>query len=434
METKKKVAVIGAGLAGLAAAYELSKDDRVHVELFEKNDYVGGRVCSLDVAGQPVDFGGFIVYPWYEQFHRIVGELRIEDALDPIPLKNIYYDVDGDHTYRIQKDLDFPVSHTMKLYPKMALGVLTEDDMAAPDLEKFKDRTIREHFRKILGVKHETLYERYTDIVCQGYCYGPVDQYKMSFVAPIIRFQRLYGDISKAFYFAKGTSVLTGALREAIERNGAMVHTNTAVTALDNNTVTTSNSEQEFDRVVLALPANDPLYAQVLSTEEVGCTYTHFYTITVQADGTPLVDGVKDWGAVFHRPEAHVPYQILSSIHLGSLYGKKLDGYFNFNVVVRDELVQEKDLSEEEMFKTLLPQLKALFPDVSWQACVQLKHWSVTMPISQESFVARVREEQGIDGRYFAGDYLGAPSMETAVTTGVRAAQMLLTDLEKHTD
>lgn len=434
METKKKVAVIGAGLAGLSAAYELSKDERVQVEVFEQNDYVGGRVCSLPVKNQPVDFGGFIVYPWYEQFHRIAGELGVDEALERIPLKDIYYDVDGDHNYRIQKDLDFPVRDTMKLYPKMAFGVLTEDDMAHPDLKKFKGRTIREHFRKILGVQHETLYERYTDIVCQGYCYGPVDQYKMAFVAPIIRFQRLYGDISTAFYFAKGTGELTGAFREFIEQKGGVVHVNAAVTSVNDGVVTTDAGNYTFDQIILALPANHEIYQSLFSAEEAGCTYTHFYTITVEADGVPLVAGTKEWGAVFHRPEAHVPYQILSSINLGSLYDESLEGTFNFNVVVRDELTQAGVLNKEEIFEKLSSQLSALFPDVSWQECVQLKHWSVTMPIAQEDFVARVREAQGKDGKYFAGDYLGAPSMETAITTGVRAAEQLLQDLEKHTD
>jgi protoporphyrinogen oxidase len=430
MSKKNRVAVVGAGLAGLVAAYALSKDERVEVHLFEERDYVGGRVCSLPVNDVPVDFGGFIIYPWYEQFHRLIEQLGLEDELQRIPMKTIYYDLDGDHVYKTEKELDFPIKHTLLLYPKVALGVLSQDDMADPDLHRFQGRTIQEHFRKILGVQHETLYERYTDTVSQGYCYGAVNQYKMSFVAPIIRFQRLYGDISTAFYFKKGTGVLTHALREAIEHQGGVVHLNRSLVSLDGHSLTLNDGEFEADQVVLALPANHSVYHSLVASVEQGCAYTHFYTISVRASAVPDISGDKEWGAVFHRPEAHVPYQILSSINLASLYeSSDVEGVVNFNVVVRDELVQDEVLDKENLFETLLPQLNVMYPDVEWKECIQLKHWPVTMPIAQEEFVAQVRALQGKDGHYFAGDFLGSPSMETAITTGVRAATQLLQDL-----
>lgn len=430
MSKKTRVAVVGAGLAGLATAYELSKNDAVEVHLFEERDYLGGRVCALPVNGVPVDFGGFIIYPWYEQFHRIAAELSVDEKLTSIPLKEIYYDLDGDNQYKPEKALDFPVHDTMRLYPKMALGVLSQADMAGPDLDRFDGKTISEYFRKLLGVKHETLYERFTDTVCQGYCYGPVNKYKMSFVAPIIRFQRLYGDISKAFYFKDGMGVLTETMRTFIEQHGGTIHLGRSLVSLEKQTLTFEQETFQADRVVLALPANHAVYHSLVGSEEQGCSYTHFYTISVRASTVPDVSSDAEWGAVFHRPEAHMPYQILSSINLGSLYeSPDLDGVINFNVVVRDEFLNEGVLTPQELFDRLLPQLQVLYPDVDWQECIQLKHWPVTMPISQESFVKRVRELQGKNRLYFAGDFLGSPSMETALTTGVRAAEQLIEEL-----
>jgi protoporphyrinogen oxidase len=430
MRTKTRVAVVGAGLAGLAAAYELSKDERVAVELFESNDYLGGRVRSLPVNGHSVDFGGFIVFPWYEQFHRLVGELGVDAALKRIPLKGIYYDLEGDGSFTLEKELDFPVRDTLRLYPKVALGVITENDMAHPNLERYKGQTISEYFRTLLGVNEETLYERFTDTVCQGYCYGAVDAYKMSFVAPIIRFQRLYGDISKAFYFSNGIDTFTQSLRGAIEDRGGVIRLNHTVREVQDGKIVTDQGTYEADKVVFALPANDPLYPSVIPDLEETCSYTHFYTITLRADAIPEIEGVHDWGAVFHRPEADVPYQILSSINLRSLYEQEdLKNFVTFNVVVRDELVEHAELTKQELFEILLPQLNTLFSDVTWEECVQLKHWSVTMPVAQESFVQAVRDAQGKNGYYFAGDYLGAPSMETAITTGLRAAAQLIQEL-----
>jgi len=52
----ERVAVIGAGLAGLAAAVEL-KELGAHVELFERSRLLGGRATSFEIDGVEVDNG-----------------------------------------------------------------------------------------------------------------------------------------------------------------------------------------------------------------------------------------------------------------------------------------------------------------------------------------------------------------------------------------
>ena len=44
---ERKVAIIGAGPAGLVAAYELSKKTQFKVDIFEKSRRVGGRVLTV---------------------------------------------------------------------------------------------------------------------------------------------------------------------------------------------------------------------------------------------------------------------------------------------------------------------------------------------------------------------------------------------------
>ncbi|MEH7109248.1 FAD-dependent oxidoreductase, partial [Bacillus sp. JJ1764] len=38
-----KIAIIGAGISGVAAAFQLKKKGYRHITLFEKNDRVGGK-------------------------------------------------------------------------------------------------------------------------------------------------------------------------------------------------------------------------------------------------------------------------------------------------------------------------------------------------------------------------------------------------------
>ena len=58
-----KIAVVGAGISGLSAAYYLSKKHKV--DLFEKENHFGGHANTIDISVNkkivPVDTG-FIVF------------------------------------------------------------------------------------------------------------------------------------------------------------------------------------------------------------------------------------------------------------------------------------------------------------------------------------------------------------------------------------
>ena len=75
-----RIAVIGAGISGMVAAYLLSPEHEVTV--FEANDYIGGHTHTIDVdvAGQTyaVDTG-FIVFnaQTYPNFLRLMQHLGV---------------------------------------------------------------------------------------------------------------------------------------------------------------------------------------------------------------------------------------------------------------------------------------------------------------------------------------------------------------------
>ena len=56
----RRVAVVGAGIAGLAAAYELAKAG-ADVVLYEKEESLGGHAKTVTVDGVDVDLG-FMVF------------------------------------------------------------------------------------------------------------------------------------------------------------------------------------------------------------------------------------------------------------------------------------------------------------------------------------------------------------------------------------
>ena len=55
----KTVAIIGAGPAGLAAAYELlSRSDEYQITIYEKDSSVGGLSKTFEFEGGRIDIGG----------------------------------------------------------------------------------------------------------------------------------------------------------------------------------------------------------------------------------------------------------------------------------------------------------------------------------------------------------------------------------------
>ncbi|HEV7165888.1 MAG TPA: FAD-dependent oxidoreductase [Gammaproteobacteria bacterium] len=72
-----KIAVIGSGISGLAAAWLLRK--HADVRVYEKNAYAGGHTNTIQVPGGPAVDTGFIVFNEcnYPEFAAMLGHLKV---------------------------------------------------------------------------------------------------------------------------------------------------------------------------------------------------------------------------------------------------------------------------------------------------------------------------------------------------------------------
>ena len=68
------VAILGAGPAGLGAAWQLARTGKADAIVLEQRDDVGGNAGSFDLSGMPVDFGSHRLHPACEP--RILADLR----------------------------------------------------------------------------------------------------------------------------------------------------------------------------------------------------------------------------------------------------------------------------------------------------------------------------------------------------------------------
>ncbi|NNG15091.1 MAG: FAD-dependent oxidoreductase [Gemmatimonadales bacterium] len=77
------VVILGAGPAGVGAAYRLRRQDRATVTVLEQNPVVGGNAGSFEVSGQRLDYGSHRLHPACDS--EILGDIRRllgDDLLD----------------------------------------------------------------------------------------------------------------------------------------------------------------------------------------------------------------------------------------------------------------------------------------------------------------------------------------------------------------
>lgn len=101
-----KIAVVGAGVAGLAAASRLSANGH-QVDIYEKNKQVGGRMNQIKQKGFTFDMGPTIVM--MPEIYKEVFDYAQKDMNDYLQIKqlshiyDVYFD-ENDH-FRVPTDI-----------------------------------------------------------------------------------------------------------------------------------------------------------------------------------------------------------------------------------------------------------------------------------------------------------------------------------------
>src|SRR5688572_10855102 len=260
----KRVAVIGAGPAGLTAAYQLSKRKDIEVTLFEASNSVGGLAKSITLWNQRVDIGPhrfFSSDTRVNEFWLEIVENRYEmvDRLTRIFYNNRFF-------YYPLKPLD--------AFAK--LGVIESINCFFSYLkEKLSPTEFKGDFESwVIGRFGKRLYELFFKTYSEKLWGIKCTELDAAFAAQRVKKLSLWEAIKNAFiggtkhktlvdefaYPHRGTGMVYEIMSEKFQANGGrlrletpvekVVTTDGAVTGL----ILTSGEELKFDHVISSMP------------------------------------------------------------------------------------------------------------------------------------------------------------------------------------
>jgi oxygen-dependent protoporphyrinogen oxidase len=292
---RASVVVVGAGIAGLAAAWELSGvEDPPRVEVIEASARVGGSLATAPFAGRVVDLGADGFLARRPEATELVTELGLADCLEPVDASGASIWLRG-ALYEIPTGLALGVPTTSEAVRAVgglgrgARWAAWRDQHWPRSFDVGADATIGEIVRAKLG---DELAYRFIEPMVGGIQAGRIDDLSARSVFPALwEAARQGGSLMKAlrsagplqpgpaaepardapmFYSLRdGVGSLPGEIAERLAQRGVIVRTAVAVTALRRSgsgdypwEVDTASTTTPADVVVLAAPA--PVAGQLL--------------------------------------------------------------------------------------------------------------------------------------------------------------------------
>ena len=424
--TKKRIAVVGAGIAGLSCAYELKKAGH-EVAVFEKEPIPGGRMSTYKKEALIFDIGANHLCDLYDDMKGYCQELDLEF----LPMDFVKYGVFRDGKI-----------HS----PNKAIGFVSRMRLAIEFLRTGKHGEWLNFFNLTSAVEHDTedAYSYMTRRIGKGAADYLVDPF------------------STTYQFHSSKEISLGAVKGIMEllkfkREGWYLHhipggmislpqkiaDYVGVTyGADVNSVTGGEQPtvngQQFDFVVLAAPAHvtkhmlsEPTVKQQVVLDAT--KYASSISLAFEVDKNLLPETSVVW---VPRVESATISGYTNELMKGSELvddGKSLICAW----LHEDYAKQIMEKSDEEIFaetKKELIKFCPWFSDESQLRNYDIKRWPAAMPKFYTGFLTKVKsfleDGQGENNIFLCGDYLNSPWTEGSIGCGKRVAEDIMHAIE----
>lgn len=247
---KKKIAIVGTGIGGLTAGYELLKKGNV-VTIFEKEKNVGGLAAGFKMEGESLDKSYRHIFKTDKDIIGLIEELGLKNKL---------------HWYKSSTGLYWQG----KIYPFLT----------AIDLLKFRPLNILEKLRMgliAMWLKYDKNWQKYENVLAYSWMEKMIGEKPYRVVwEPLLKgkFDDIYKDISMAWLWARihtrgnstnekgeevlgyvdgGFETLTKKLSEKIKSKGGKIILNKEIDDIE-------KIKKEFDLIIDTRPIKEVDY------------------------------------------------------------------------------------------------------------------------------------------------------------------------------
>ncbi len=429
---RPRVIVVGAGIAGLTAAYTLQKRG-FRAEVLEREATPGGRMRSERHGDFIVDRGAQFVASSYHNMRVLVDELGLRPKVKRLAtgrgatLRNgklVSSDYTGLKAILYARDLSLGSKLRLprllwELRRHRALLDFYHIERAAPlDDESAHDWALRRFGREVLDELIEPPFASTFTVLPENL--------SRAFVLATIHYMFTSG--FRLYAFEGGNGLLTQTLASKLRvRTGAQVSRVTQ--SIDGAQIELANGERiSTDAVVIATPGNHvvrlcPGLPEAERRFFEGVRYARsiiafVMTSTTEADpgvygvGIARREGVRLYGMAMENPKP----------------GAVPAGKTMFNCAFSEEYAAELfDRPDEEVVAALHGELRKLpLRGLDKTEGHVVHRWPELVPQFYPGYIRSLaafndRRERS-DRFFFAGDYLAGPYTEAALTSGLRAA------------
>lgn len=259
-----RVAIVGAGLAGLIAAYQLSASDPdIQITIYEADNRVGGRVYTLRdfSSGMYAEAGAMSFTDADIDLMDLIKQL----GLDTVELCHKYHKKYHDP---VLGNIPYAGSLPAKLFKKYILNNMpvTINDLHAPENIAYDHMSMLNFINMLVEEYNEDSFDTVMNAIKVSLLGMYCDDLSKISALNALRWINQYTQSSKIYAIKGGNDLLTQALQDAILQRGVIIHLahqviNVARPEVQGEspvilTMINQGGEQiiEFDYVVMAVP------------------------------------------------------------------------------------------------------------------------------------------------------------------------------------
>lgn len=414
----KRIAVIGAGISGLTCAYELQKAG-CEVKVFEKNDYVAGRMATRKKEGLNFDIGADHLCGLYTELRSYCNEF------------NIPFDKMDFCVYRILRD--GKLHTTDKVVGLLSrLHMIWQFFKTGKGLDFFNLNSAAEldtdnAYDYMKSITNEEIADYIADAFCAAYQFHRATELSKSAVIAMFQTQKHQRDDWYLHRTKGGISALPEALASRLD-----VQTGVEIGDITGGEISIEGNS--YDAAVLATTADiaskiyknpTPAQKEVLDKTEYACSIT----LSFKIPRSLLPDISIVW----------VPYRESQKIASYVNESMKGEGYSSGEESLLSVWLHEPfakgiiDMTDEEIFEQVKQEFVQVCPWIENTDSIKnfdLHKWSAAMPKFSHRHITRVRDfmknGQGENNVYLCGDYLNSPWVEGSIRCGQRVAQQIM--------